>query len=93
LLTEGAKANEGVNEMQRSVKIYTISTCSDCHQAKRYFKEHNIDFVEYNCEEDTVYAEEVRELTGMQTVPTIVIEDRVFVGFAENFKEITALLS
>jgi len=79
--------------MAKSVKIYTISTCSDCHQAKRYFKEHGIDYIEYNCEDNAEYAEEVRRLTGMQTVPTIVIDDRVFVGFADNYKEITALLA
>ncbi|MDR9854905.1 glutaredoxin family protein [Paenibacillus sp. VCA1] len=78
--------------MKPSVKIYTISTCSDCHQAKRYFKEHQIDFIEYNCEDNPEYAEEVLRLTGMQTVPTIVIDDQVFVGFADHFKEITALL-
>ncbi|GIO65792.1 glutaredoxin family protein [Paenibacillus sp. JTLBN-2024] len=79
--------------MAKSVQIYTISTCSDCHQAKRYFKDHQIDFIEYNCEDNLEYAEEVRRLTGMQTVPTIVIDDQVFVGFADHFKEITALLA
>ncbi|MGN7356498.1 glutaredoxin family protein [Paenibacillus sp. SAF-054] len=78
--------------MEKSVKIYTISTCSDCHQAKRYFQENRIPYTEFNCEENEDYVREVWELTGKQTVPTLVIDDRVFVGFAENFKEIAALL-
>ncbi|SDX61527.1 glutaredoxin family protein [Paenibacillus sp. PDC88] len=72
-----------------SIKIYTIPTCSDCNYAKRFFNEHQVSFTEYNCEEDATYAEEVRKLTGKQIVPTIVIDDRVFVGFAENLTEIS----
>lgn len=78
--------------MSESVKIYTIPTCSDCNNAKRYFTEHNVPFKEYNCAENISYAEEVRNLTGKQIVPTIVINDKVFIGFADNFKEISELL-
>ncbi|MEK3912331.1 glutaredoxin family protein [Paenibacillus sp. FSL H7-0331] len=74
------------------LQIYTIPTCSDCHFAKRYFNEQQIPFIEYNCEEDMKYAKEVLELTGKQIVPTIVIQDKVFVGFAESFNEISKLL-
>ncbi|GAA0391331.1 glutaredoxin family protein [Paenibacillus motobuensis] len=75
-----------------AVKIYTIPTCSDCTFAKRYFKEHNISYEDYNCDENPDYAVEVKKLTGKQIVPTIVIGDQVFVGFAENLKEISDLL-
>ncbi|UVI29401.1 glutaredoxin family protein [Paenibacillus spongiae] len=78
--------------MSESLKIYTIPTCSDCNHAKRYFAENNIPYIEYNCEDDMKYPEEVFRLTGKQTVPTIVIQDKVFVGFADNFTEITKLL-
>lgn len=74
------------------IKIYTIPTCSDCHYAKRYFNEHHVPYIEYNCEENIEYAKEVLNLTGIQTVPTIVIKDKVFVGFAENLKEINLIL-
>lgn len=79
--------------MKEPVKIYSIPTCSDCHYAKRYFKEHEIAYTDYNCEENVMYAEEVWNLTGKQIVPTIVIGDKVFVGFAENLSEIRELLS
>ncbi|GGD62951.1 glutaredoxin family protein [Paenibacillus nasutitermitis] len=74
------------------IRIYTIPTCSDCHFAKRYFNEKKIAFIEFNCEEDMKYAEEVLELTGKQIVPTIVIQEKVFIGFAENLNEISKLL-
>jgi glutaredoxin len=74
------------------VKIYTIPTCSDCHFAKRYFNEHQVPYIEYNCEENIDYVKEVLDLTGKQIVPTIVVKDKVFVGFAENLKEISEIL-
>lgn len=75
-----------------SVQIYTIPTCSDCNNAKRYFKEQQIPYTEYNCEEDASYAEEVLKLTGKQIVPTIVINGKVFIGFADHFTEINEML-
>lgn len=78
--------------MTEPVKIYTIPTCSDCNHAKRYFKENQIPYVDLNCEENESYPKEVWDLTGKQIVPTIVIEDKVFVGFADNFKQISEVL-
>lgn len=75
-----------------TVKIYTIPTCSDCTHAKRYFKEHDIPYEDYDCSENPEYALEVKKLTGKQIVPTIVINDVVFIGFAENLREISELL-
>lgn len=72
--------------------IYSIPTCSDCQFAKRYFNEHQVPYVDYNCEENIEYVKEVLELTGKQVVPTIVIREKVFVGFAENLNEISKLL-
>lgn len=55
--------------MDEPVKIYTIPTCSDCNFAKRYFKENDILYTDYNCAEDPKYPEEVWNLTGKQVVP------------------------
>ncbi|MFC9774130.1 glutaredoxin family protein [Paenibacillus chitinolyticus] len=74
------------------IKIYTIPTCNDCQFAKRYFNEHQIPYIDFNCEEDVKYAKVVLELTGKRIVPTIVIQNKVFVGFAENLNEISKLL-
>ena len=78
--------------MTDPVKIYTIPTCSDCNHAKRFFKENQVPYEDLNCEENESYPKEVWELTGKQIVPTIVIHGKVFVGFAENFKEISEVL-
>ncbi|MBP1999985.1 glutaredoxin 3 [Paenibacillus shirakamiensis] len=74
------------------IKIYTIPTCSDCQFAKRYFKERQVPYTDFNCEENIDYVKEVLELTRKQIVPTILIHDKVFVGFAENLIEISKLL-
>ena len=74
------------------VKIYTIQTCSDCQFAKRFFNEHQVSYIDFNCEDNIDYAKEVLELTGKQIVPTIIIQDKVFVGFSENLNEISKLL-
>lgn len=79
--------------MNDQLHIYTIPTCRDCTFAKQYFNENHISFSEFNCENNEAYAREVRELTGKQTVPTIVINDKVFVGFAENLKKIREILN
>ncbi|MDN4068736.1 glutaredoxin family protein [Paenibacillus sp. FSL R5-0407] len=79
--------------MTKPVKIYTIPTCSDCNNAKRFFKEQQVPFEEFNCEENEEYPKIVWELTGKQIVPTIVIGDQVFVGFADHFSEIRELVS
>ncbi|OIB00610.1 NrdH-redoxin [Paenibacillus sp. LC231] len=78
--------------MTEPIKVYTIPTCSDCNYAKRYFTEQNVPYTEYNCAENAKYAEEVKDLTGKQIVPTIVIDNKVFIGFAENLKEISEVI-
>lgn len=73
--------------------IYTIPTCADCHAAKQYFTEVGAGYLEKDCTTDPAYPEEVYKLTQKQTVPTLVIDDQVFVGFADNFEEIKRLLT
>lgn len=75
-----------------TVEIYSIPTCSDCNEAKRFFQEHHIPYKDYNCEEDLKYAEEVRKLTRKQMVPTIKINGHIFVGFSANYEDIKKLL-
>ncbi|MFS0855601.1 MULTISPECIES: glutaredoxin family protein [Paenibacillus] len=79
--------------MEKIIKIYTIPTCSDCSYAKRYFKDNELPYTDLDCTENPKYPEEVWNLTGKQIVPTIVIGDKVFIGFAENLSEIRELLN
>jgi glutaredoxin 3 len=75
-----------------NVVVYTIPTCPDCHEAKRYFKENGVAFQEKDCTINPDYPQEVYDLTGKQVVPTIVVYDQVFVGFSNNYEAIDTLI-
>ena len=64
-----------------NVTIYTTNTCPYCHMAKDYFKEHNVEFKEFNVSEDHDKAREMIEKSGQSGVPVIDIEGKIIVGF------------
>ncbi|MCX9012000.1 MAG: glutaredoxin family protein [Candidatus Methanoperedens sp.] len=70
-------------------KLYTLSTCMHCKAAKRFLKENGIeyDYVDVDKldgrKKDEVQ-EEVLRLTGGLRFPTIVVGDKVIVGFYED---------
>lgn len=71
------------------IKLYTLSTCSHCRRAKRFFKDNGIDmeFQDIDLltgeERERVMAE-VRKLNPDCTFPTICIDDTIIVGFQEE---------
>ncbi|SHF43437.1 Glutaredoxin [Seinonella peptonophila] len=76
----------------KEIVIYTLPTCADCHAAKRYFTEVGVQFLEKDCTTNSAYPKEVYDLTQKQTVPTIVIDEQVFVGFTDHFEQIQQLV-
>ncbi len=70
-------------------KLYTLSTCMHCRATKRFLKEHGIeyDFVDVDKldgrEKEEVLSE-VQKISGSMRFPTIVIGDKVIVGFYED---------
>ena len=74
----------------KSVEIYTTPTCGYCKMAKEFFKEHNIQYSEYNVATDEARRNEMIEKTGQMGVPVIVIGDQIIVGF--NKPKIAELL-
>lgn len=81
--------------MQPKVKIYTLSTCSHCRDAKKFLHEHD---VSYECTEVDMLEgskraatiEEVKKINPRCTFPTITVGNEVIVGF--NEKEIRKAL-
>ena len=67
----------------KNVTIYSTPTCHYCNVAKEYFKEHNVDYTEFNVAENPVARTEMVQLTGQLGVPVIKIGDEVVVGFSE----------
>ena len=72
------------------VIIYSTPTCHFCHVAKDFFKEHKVEFVEFDVSSDLEKRKEMVEKSGQMGVPVILIKDQLVVGFNEN--KITELL-
>jgi len=68
-------------EENMSVKIYTTPTCGYCSMAKKFFKENNISYTEYDVSRDVQKAEEMIQKSGQMGVPVIDINGKVIVGF------------
>ena len=74
---------------QPGVKIYSLSTCSHCKAAKKFLGECTIkyDFVDVDLlegDERKAIVEDVRKFNPRCSFPTIIIGEKVIVGFKET---------
>ena len=74
-----------------AITVYHSPTCPDCANARKQFAEWGIELFEKDINEPEVGRELLEEL-GVSVVPTIVIGERVFTGFARNRDEIARAL-
>lgn len=72
-----------------SVEIYSTPTCGYCNMAKDYFREHNVQFVDYNVAQDQRKAQEMVHKSGQMGVPVININGKIIVGFNQALIEQT----
>jgi glutaredoxin-like protein NrdH len=74
---------------QCDVKLYSLSTCSHCKDTKEFLKQCGIN---YDCvdidkldpEQRKIFLEKIKKLNPECTFPTIVIGDKVVVGFKKD---------
>ena len=66
------------------VKIYSLPDCIYCKQAKSYFKANNIEYEDINVEDNPEAQKEMEEISEQRSVPVIVIDGKVTVGFDES---------
>jgi glutaredoxin-like protein NrdH len=84
--------------MESKVKIYSLSTCSHCKSTKKLLDECSVkyEFTDVDMiqgEERTAILDDVRKLNPRCSFPTIIINDKVIVGYKENeIKEALGLL-
>ena len=64
-----------------TVKIYSTPTCAYCHAEKEFFKEHNIEFQEFDVFADAKARQEMIEKTGQLGVPVTDIDGQIIIGF------------
>ena len=75
--------------MEEDVKIYSLSTCSHCRAVKKLLGECTIkyEFVDVDLlegEERRAILEDVKKFNPRCSFPTIIIGDKVIVGFKEK---------
>lgn len=75
--------------MQPNVKMYTLSTCVHCKNAKKLlddckvrYEYQDVDLLSGKEREDVL--EEIRKVNANCSFPTILIGDRVILGFREQ---------
>lgn len=67
-----------------AVTIYSTPTCGYCNVAKKYFKENNIKFTDYNVMINPQKAQEMIDKSGQRGVPVIDINGKIIVGFNQQ---------
>jgi len=75
--------------MQKPVKIYTLSTCVHCKAAKKLLNACAVayEFIDVDLlagEAQRTVLEDVKKFNPECSFPTIIIGDKVIVGFMEN---------
>ena len=70
--------------MEKTVTIYSTPVCHFCHMAKDFFKENNVNFIDYDVASDAEKRQEMIEMTNQMGVPVIRIGDDVVIGFDEG---------
>ena len=75
--------------MDRRVKIYTLSTCVHCKAVKRFLDECRVEYEFEDVDlltgdEQRAILDDIRKINAACSFPTIVIGDRVIIGFREG---------
>ena len=75
--------------MPLSVKMYTLSTCTHCKAVKKLLSDCAVeyDFIDVDLlygEERTAIVEDVKKINPTCSFPTIIIGDKIIIGFREN---------
>ena len=73
----------------KEVKLYTLTTCSHCKSTKRLLAECTIeyDFVDVDTlegEERKAILEDIKKVNPRCSFPTLIIGDKVIVGYKEK---------
>ncbi len=75
--------------MGTKIMIYTLSTCSHCNACKKFLNSHEVryDYVDVDTlkgDNRQEVLDEVRQYNPGLSFPTILIGDRVIIGFRED---------
>ena len=65
----------------KKVVIYSTPTCPYCKRAKDYLSQKGIPYVDRNVAQDRDATQEMIQKSGQMSVPVIIIDNEVVVGF------------
>jgi glutaredoxin 3 len=74
------------------VIVYSSPQCNDCKALKDFLSARGIVFIDKNVADDKSAREELAGKYGRMATPTLVIGDKMFLGFRENREAIERLL-
>lgn len=66
------------------VKVYSTNSCPWCVKAKNYLKSVNVQFEEFNVQEDMTARDEMINKSKQMGVPVLDINGTIIVGFDKN---------
>lgn len=66
------------------VKVYSTNSCPWCVKAKNYLKSVNVEFEEFNVQDDMAAREEMVSKSKQMGVPVLDINGTIIVGFDKN---------
>ncbi|WP_053362011.1 glutaredoxin family protein [Bacillus sp. FJAT-27251] len=74
------------------ITIYTQNDCPPCQIVKMFLKEHQVDFEEKNITSDPKARDELTQVYGAYSTPTVVAGNEVIIGFElEKLKKTLSL--
>ncbi len=65
----------------KKVAIYSTPTCPYCKRAKDYLSRKGISYTDIDVAQDKEKAKEMTQKSGQMSVPVIIIDDEIVVGF------------
>jgi glutaredoxin-like YruB-family protein len=65
----------------KKVVIYSTPTCPYCKRAKDYLSQKGIPYTDINVAQDREKTKEMVQKSGQMSVPAIIIDDEIVVGF------------
>jgi glutaredoxin 3 len=73
----------GGDMADKVVKVYSTPTCPWCRRTKQFLENNGIKYQDLNVADDKAAREEMINVTHQMSVPTIMIDNEMVVGFKE----------
>ena len=65
----------------KKVVVYSTPTCPYCKRAKEYLSRKGVSYTDIDVAQDREKAKEMTQKSGQMSVPVIIIDDEIVVGF------------